>query len=99
MNHVDGKFDRPAAGIVWNAAVIAALVTILAAGELVTVHAALLWSVTGLLHAPAAVAWGLGVLGALAGLWLCWRLFCSAYRAECACDAADGGRPGAADFD
>lgn len=78
---------------------IAALVTILAAGELMTVNAALLWSVTGLLHAPAAVAWGLGFIGALAGLWLCWRLFCSAYRAECACDAADRGRQSGAGFD
>ncbi|NBC34799.1 MAG: hypothetical protein GVY13_19175 [Alphaproteobacteria bacterium] len=99
MDPIDGQLDRPAAGIVWNAAVIATLVTILAAGELVTVNAALLWSVTGLLHAPAAVTWALGFLGLVVGLWLCARLFRSAYRAECTCDAPDGGRPGAADFD
>lgn len=88
MKETNAGIGVPSGGIIWKAALIAALVTILAAGELLTVIAALLWSLTGLLHAPAGVAWGIGLIGALVGLWLCWRLYRSAYRGECELAAA-----------
>lgn len=89
MKDWDSGISLSAGGIIWNAAFIAGLVTIMAAGELLTVIAALLWSLTGLLHAPAFVAWGIGLTGGLVGLWLCWRLYRSAYRGECDLAAAE----------